>query len=116
MKVLLTSGGTKIPIDKVRHIGNMSKGTFPTKIAWEGMKTHKWDLNFIYSEGSKAPHLLEVDLMDDFHHGQMMKVHEGQIELMRIGNRYKPDSYKDFDTYVSILNSRIKKFNPDVIV
>ena len=33
MKILVTSGGTKIPIDRVRSITNMSKGTFGSKIA-----------------------------------------------------------------------------------
>jgi phosphopantothenoylcysteine decarboxylase/phosphopantothenate--cysteine ligase len=33
MKILITSGGTKIPIDRVRSITNMSKGTFGSKIA-----------------------------------------------------------------------------------
>lgn len=35
MKILITSGGTKIPIDRVRSITNMSKGTFGSKIANE---------------------------------------------------------------------------------
>ena len=35
MKVLITSGGTKVPIDTVRHIGNMSSGTFGAKIAFQ---------------------------------------------------------------------------------
>ena len=33
MKILITSGGTKIPIDRVRSITNMSKGTFGSRIA-----------------------------------------------------------------------------------
>lgn len=33
VRILLTSGGTKVKIDRVRHIGNMSRGNFPSKIA-----------------------------------------------------------------------------------
>lgn len=33
MKVLITAGGTKVPIDQVRYIGNMSKGTFGSTLA-----------------------------------------------------------------------------------
>lgn len=33
MKILITSGGTKIPLDSVRHIGNMSSGTMGREIA-----------------------------------------------------------------------------------
>ncbi len=28
MKILITSGGTRVPIDSVRSITNMSKGTY----------------------------------------------------------------------------------------
>jgi phosphopantothenoylcysteine synthetase/decarboxylase len=38
MKILITSGGTKIPIDTVRDITNMSTGTFGTKIAEECLR------------------------------------------------------------------------------
>ena len=33
MKILITSGGTKVPIDRVRSITNMSQGTFGSRIA-----------------------------------------------------------------------------------
>ena len=33
MKILITSGGTKVSIDRVRSITNMSRGTFGSKIA-----------------------------------------------------------------------------------
>ena len=32
MRILITSGGTKVMIDGVRHISNMSKGTFGSAI------------------------------------------------------------------------------------
>lgn len=32
MKILITSGGTKVPIDSVRSITNLSKGTFDSQI------------------------------------------------------------------------------------
>ncbi len=38
MRVLITSGGTKVPIDSVRHIGNMSSGTFGAKIGYEALR------------------------------------------------------------------------------
>ena len=33
MKILITSGGTKVSIDRVRSITNMSQGTFGSRIA-----------------------------------------------------------------------------------
>ncbi len=40
MKILITSGGTKIKTDSVRHIGNMSSGAFGAKIALEALKAN----------------------------------------------------------------------------
>jgi hypothetical protein len=37
-KVLITSGGTIVKIDDVRHIGNFSTGTFPSQLAEEILK------------------------------------------------------------------------------
>lgn len=115
MKVLLTSGGTKIPIDSVRHIGNMSKGTFPTKIALEGMSSHKWNLNFLYSEGSKAPHLLDVDLLK-MGSGEVSNKMFNLSNIIDRSGGYISKTYKDFNTYFSTLHSEIESFDPDVIV
>lgn len=37
MKVLITAGGTRVPIDSVRHIGNMSSGEYGCLLAREFM-------------------------------------------------------------------------------
>lgn len=54
MKILVTSGGTKIPIDKVRDITNMSKGTFGSKIATELLKLGH-EIIFFKAKNSKSP-------------------------------------------------------------
>jgi phosphopantothenate-cysteine ligase len=112
MKVLLTSGGTKVPIDAVRHIGNMSRGTFGRNIATRGL-TNGWDLDFVYAEGSRAPHKMEIDV------GASMDTLVTNIVDMRriIGvGMYHPHSYKDFAEYQMLLNYEIDHFKPDVIV
>lgn len=70
MKILITSGGTKIPIDRVRSITNMSKGTFGSRIAdefWQNGLERKLDkrngedveqiekITFFMAKGSKMP-------------------------------------------------------------
>ncbi|MBP5459659.1 MAG: hypothetical protein J6Y62_05825 [Clostridia bacterium] len=54
MKCLLTSGGTKIRIDMVRSISNMSKGTFGTKLADEFLRKG-WYVDFLAARDSKTP-------------------------------------------------------------
>lgn len=115
MKVLMTSGGTKIPIDRVRHIGNMSKGTFPTKIAMVGMSEYKWHLDFLYSEGSKAPHLFEVDATKSSS-GQITHQLECIKHTIRLSGGYISPTYKDFESYVTELHKQLDQFDPDVVV
>ena len=74
MKILITSGGTKIPIDRVRSITNMSKGTFGSRIADaffnEGLKRFRNGneqrnsidkITFFMAKGSKLPTLQSVN-------------------------------------------------------
>lgn len=54
LKVLITSGGTKEPIDRVRHIGNISSGATGSAIAEAFVKAgHR--VHFLYGEGSRSP-------------------------------------------------------------
>lgn len=55
MKILLTSGGTKVPIDEVRHVGNMSKGSFGAEIASELIKNPINHVLFLMEKNSKYP-------------------------------------------------------------
>lgn len=74
MKILITSGGTKIPIDRVRSITNMSKGTFGSRIADaffnEGLKRFRnrnedgnsiEKITFFMAKGSKLPTLQSIN-------------------------------------------------------
>ena len=55
MKILITSGGTKIKIDMVRSITNMSKGTFGSKIATEFLRYDNEHVTFLHAKDSKLP-------------------------------------------------------------
>ena len=71
MKILITSGGTKIPIDRVRSITNMSKGTFGSRIA-DAFYTKMFNdqvtnrdfshkITFFMAKGSKRPMRQNID-------------------------------------------------------
>ena len=60
MKILITSGGTKIKIDSVRSITNMSKGTFGSYIAQEFLEL-KHQVVFLHAKNSKTPFLLDYN-------------------------------------------------------
>jgi len=114
MKILVTSGGTKIPIDLVRHIANMSKGTFPSAFSAEGLKNHGWDLMFFHAEGSRNPFEFTFSAKDS---ETCLKKAEEMTSLYRASSsRYHPVTYKDFDSYASGLEKSIQEFQPDVVV
>jgi len=54
MKILITSGGTKVKIDDVRHIGNMSSGRFGAEIAGEFFATLN-EVTYLHSKESVKP-------------------------------------------------------------
>ena len=71
IKVLVTSGGTKVKIDMVRSITNMSKGTFGSKIASEFMKYGDTYVTFLHAKGSRLPDygantLIEYETFDEY--------------------------------------------------
>ncbi len=99
MKILITSGGTKVPIDSVRHIGNFSTGRYGSEIAdslipslWKERlkKDHNGELIFFHEKGSKLPIAVNCDIV----------------------NRVE---YKDYFEYLSVKDI-IKEKQPDIII
>jgi phosphopantothenoylcysteine synthetase/decarboxylase len=73
--VLITSGGTKIKIDRVRSITNMSRGTFGSKIAdslYGQLNPDFYKVIFLYAKGSRLPSkfremkLVEYETFEDY--------------------------------------------------
>lgn len=98
MRILLTSGGTKVPIDDVRHIGNMSKGNLGAEMAWHFLHNHYLSLDFLHEKGSKT--LDDINLRNP---------------CLNQGSAYNPVEYKTFDDYQAkaIL---LTQSNPDIII
>lgn len=113
MKILITSGGTKIPIDRVRSITNMSQGTFGSRIADaffdEGLEAFRVGneygnpiekITFFMAKGSRKPTLQSLN-----------------DETYEDG--YRPIEYAEystFDDYKSGVEELLKKETYDVIV
>lgn len=55
MKILITSGGTRVPIDDVRYIGNISTGRFGAELAEQFDKKFECDITYFISKGGIAP-------------------------------------------------------------
>jgi phosphopantothenoylcysteine synthetase/decarboxylase len=127
VKILLTSGGTKVKIDDVRHIGNMSQGTFGTHLCKAFLKAGH-EVTFLYAKDSKCLHELRLDLsyalhMDaysesilPFHSVINMTASHHLKFLEDIHSKYHPYAYADFDEYARKLMCCIRSFKPDIVV
>lgn len=113
MKILITSGGTKVPIDRVRSITNMSRGTFGSRIAdaffEKGLETFRAGdehgnpiekITFFMAKGSRKPTLQTLN-----------------DETYEDG--YRPIEYVEystFDDYKAGIEALLKKETYDIIV
>ncbi len=110
MKILITSGGTKVPIDRVRSITNMSRGTFGSRIANAffhlghcrdgGNEEQIEKITFFMAKGSVRPSLQGV-----------------YDEAFESG--YRPMEYVEyvtFDQYKEGIEELLKKEKYDLIV
>jgi len=116
MKLLITSGGTKVNIDTVRHIGNMSSGTFGAKIALEALKDGH-EVTFLKASGSKSP------IYPDFSTENYMTLDyfdEVNNEYRKYINLFKDKcriiEYSDFYEYQESVDDLLEDHTFDVIV
>jgi len=113
MKILVTSGGTKIPIDNVRHITNMSSGTFGSKIATEFLNLGH-EVVFFKAKNSKSPVSITIDLIkNNYKIGEFSNWYN---KVSKYLNLYKEIEYNTFNEYKTLLENVIKSELPDIIL
>jgi len=95
MKILITSGGCKVPIDDVRHIGNFSSGRYGAEIAYEFWGKGGHDIVLYHEKGSKT----------GFEH-QHININDTSIKFIE---------YKDYWDYLDV-KPIIKAWQPDIII
>jgi phosphopantothenate-cysteine ligase len=119
LKILITSGGTKVPIDMVRHIGNMSSGTFGAKIAYEALKAGH-SVDFLMASGSKSPLELRVKDKEGLF-SLLKKTCKNIIDRIRYAKRLHIVEYPYFAHYAYTLQGAMERgdrygFAYDVVV
>jgi phosphopantothenate--cysteine ligase len=115
MNILITSGGTKVAIDRVRHIANMSSGTFGSKIAMEALEYGN-AVNFFKAENSKSPFMMRLDLMEKRYANALGDLLKLNSKYMKYRHQYRESVYRNFDEYMGGLESLVESSNPDVII
>ena len=113
MKILIASGGTKVPIDRVRSITNMSHGTFGSRIA-----------DAFFNDGLKAfrtknEHGTPIEKITFFMAKGSMKPTFQSLDDETYEDGYRPIEYVEystFDDYKSGIEELLKKETYDIIV
>jgi phosphopantothenate-cysteine ligase len=115
MKILLTSGGTKVPIDDVRSITNMSSGTFGSKLGIEILEHHN-TLYFLTAEGAKTPMKITEDLNGKNLDYCIMDIMGQLLKARHYAKSYFEIPYKTYDEYAKWLELYTKETNVDAII
>jgi phosphopantothenate-cysteine ligase len=115
MKWLITSGGTKVPIDPVRDITNMSSGTFGSRIAHEALFQGN-DVTFLHAKNSKTPYSCTINSKD-------MGFEEAVRQLCDIYDRnrffketYREVTFRNFADYAEQLENLLRTQQPDITI
>lgn len=115
MKVLITSGGTAVPIDPVRSITNKSKGTFGSRLASTFMEGGH-QVHFFSSVDGKTPFKVSLDLWNDHDLNAHSLINHLKSKMMDYGKLYKETFFYSYNDYISNLEVLIKENEFDVII
>lgn len=97
MKILITSGGCKSPIDSVRHVGNFSSGRYGSELALAALDFGH-DVWFWYEKGSRLP---ESEMYEE-------DTRQGRLVC---------SPYRDYDEYRHVLDfAKEDGRDPDIII
>lgn len=121
MKILVTSGGTKVPIDRVRDITNMSKGTFGSRIAKQALLAG-FEVDYLISQDGKSPFSIKIDYgdKDDQITSKMIEnsaaLHALHMFVGQNWSRYQEFRYRNFDDYSVSLQAILEDRQPEVTI
>jgi phosphopantothenate--cysteine ligase len=116
MNILITSGGTKVMLDRVRNISNMSMGTFGSRIALSALKRgHK--VHFFHAKHSKTPFTFNADVFRDYSIRDIKDSLEELIAVnMQFGENYSQSAFSDFQDYECNLKPLVERKYDAVIL
>lgn len=115
MKVLITSGGTKISIDSVRSITNMSNGTLGSRLARKALENNN-EVIFFRAEKSKSPMSITLDLTKQNLNSAELDAEDVINFYKCYSHRYTDITYKTFEDYQAKLQQIIALYKPDMII
>lgn len=115
--ILITSGGTKCPIDSVRDITNMSSGNFGSKIAIEFLKRLEapWHIVYLGADKGKHPLKMEVDFTENNEQLDAKKQRD-LIDFYFFAKQARKNFtymlFRNYDDYATKLEQLINAYKP----
>lgn len=116
MRILITSGGTKVAIDPVRNISNSSTGRFGAALAKEALSVGS-EVIYLTSQQGQSPFAIQIDslqgnkLDDDI--ATVKKLYEFSDQFREKYDEYR---YHDFTDYAEMLKNLIQKYKPEIVI
>lgn len=116
MRILITSGGTTVPIDPVRSIRNVSTGSFGTALAAAALKAGM-DVTYLAARNAKSPFSETID----FYQSDNWQANvDGLEKLYQFSETYRTNyiehRYHGFAEYAELLQKLIQTEQPTVIM
>lgn len=128
MKIFITSGGTRVPIDPVRHleifdmgeacIMNMSSGNFGSKIA-EAALQEDHEVFYFVAEKGQTPFTINSNILNKENSEEFLQYCKNKFIFKDMAlnlKRYTERTYRDYEAYRRQLPILLDEFKPDAIV
>lgn len=117
MTFLITSGGTNVPIDSVRHIANMSSGRMGAALALALLKQGHHVIFFMQKK-SISPMQITVDISkEESNIDHLPKAIADRIkQLKSFRKRYTQETFSTYKDYAEGLPKLVRQLKPDVVV
>ncbi len=112
MRILITSGGTKVAVDPIRHIGNKSTGRFGAALAKQALMAGA-EVIYLGAKNGKSPFTMQIDCMQGNDLNEIKALYEF-AQASR--DNYHEYHYQYFFEYADMLKQLIKKYKPDIVI
>lgn len=115
MRILITSGGTKVAIDPIRSITNKSTGQFGARIAKAALLKNAEVIYFTSIEG-KSPFCESVDCYSTTEEQSILQLKKQYEFYNQYSNYYTEYRYNYYEEYDRLLKKIVEEKKPDVVI
>lgn len=112
MRVLVTAGGTRAPLDEVRWIGNVSTGRFGAEISLECLRRGA-EVVHLHARGAEMPFQRTIDFERDWE-GQLSAARKDALTLEPLVARYRSIVFTEVGEYAALLEETLRTGDIDV--